>query len=95
MSKWTKTRRDPGRTYQSENEAAQLREDMKRVRELVEAAAEGSLDAEPNYLKILNRLEPEMSVQRRQELLMQFRDAVLEQPRHAVNQIVDIFTSLT
>jgi hypothetical protein len=76
MSKWTKTRRDPGRIYQDEEEAKLLRDSMKRVRELVEEAAAGNEDAEPEYVRIINRLEPEMGKERRKELIRQFRDAV-------------------
>ena len=43
MSKWTKTRRDPGRTYQDE-EVERLRDAVKRVRELVSEAADGNAD---------------------------------------------------
>ena len=81
MSKWTKTRRDPGRTYQHEEEVKQLREDVRRVRELVGEAAEGNLEAESAYVKIINRLEPGMKTERRKELITQFRDAVSDAQR--------------
>jgi len=74
MSKWTRTRRDPGRTYQDEDEVKQLRRDVARVRELVEIG----LEAEPEYVEVINRLEPGMTKERRKELIMQFRDAVYE-----------------
>jgi len=77
MTKWTKTRRDPGRTYCDPDEAAKLRRDMQRVRELVELG----LDAEPEYVELINKLEPGMTVERRKELIMRFRDAVYEQQR--------------
>jgi hypothetical protein len=76
MSKWTKSRRDPGRTYQDEEEAKLLRDTMKRIKELVEEAAAGNEEAEPEYVRIINRLEPEMTKERRKELIRQFRDAV-------------------
>jgi uncharacterized tellurite resistance protein B-like protein len=81
MSKWTKTRRDPGRTYQNEVEAKLLRDSMKRIPELVEEAAVGNEDAEPEYVRIINRLEPEMDKERRKELIRQFRDAVADHQR--------------
>ncbi len=74
MSKWKSTRRDPGRTYQDEDEIKQLRRDVARVRELVEIG----LEAEPEYVEVINRLEPGMTKERRKELIMQFRDAVYE-----------------
>lgn len=81
MSKWTKTRRDPGRTYQNEEQAKLLREDMKRVKELVAEAAEGNEEAESIYIGIINRLEPTMGKERRKELIRQFRDAVADHQR--------------
>jgi len=75
MTKWTKTRRDPGRTYCDPEEAMKLRHDVQRVRELVRKG----LDAEPEYVELINNLEPEMTAERRRELTKQFRDAVYEQ----------------
>jgi hypothetical protein len=79
MGKWTKTRRGPGRTYQHDEEARRLRNDIKRIRELIREAAEGNLEAEPEYVAITKKLEPEMSESRRQRLIRQFRDAVADQ----------------
>ena len=81
MSKWMKTRRDPGRTYEHEAEAKRLREDMKRVKELIVEAAEGNEEAEGTYVGILNRLEPTMTKEKRKELIRQFRDAVGDHQR--------------
>ena len=81
MTKWTKTRRDPGRTYQNEGEAKQLRDAMRRVKELVAEAAEGNVEAESTYVGIINRVEPEMTKERRKELIRQFRDAVADHQR--------------
>ena len=50
MTKWTRTRRDPGRIY--DNEA---------VRELVEIG----LEAESDYVDLINKLEPGMTKDRR------------------------------
>ncbi len=62
------------RTYQDEDEIKQLRRDAARVRELVEIG----LEAEPEYIEVINRLEPGITKERRKELIMQFRDAVYE-----------------
>jgi hypothetical protein len=75
MTKWTKTRRDPGRTYCDPDEAAKLRRDVQRVRELVKKG----LDAEPEYVELINKLDPKMTAERRKELIKQFRDAVYDQ----------------
>jgi len=73
MTKWTRTRRDPGRIY--DNEAVrELRKDVSRVRELVEIG----LEAESDYVDLINKLEPGMTKDRRKELIKQFRDAVYE-----------------
>ncbi|HUA16127.1 MAG TPA: hypothetical protein VMG31_12585 [Verrucomicrobiae bacterium] len=81
MSKWTKTRRDPGRTYQDPEEAQRLRDDMKRIAELVAEAAEGNEEAESTYIAIINRLEPSMGKEKRMERIRQFRDAVADLQR--------------
>jgi uncharacterized protein (DUF1786 family) len=81
MTKWTKTRRDPGRTYMAEEEAKQLRDDLKRVKELVAEAAEGNDEAESMYVQIINRLEPKTDKEKRKELIRQFRDAVADHAR--------------
>lgn len=70
-----------GRTYQHEQEAKQLRDDLKRVKELVAKAAEGNDEAESTYVGIINRLEPTMGKERRKELIRQFRDAVADHQR--------------
>jgi flagellar motor switch protein FliM len=60
MTKWTRTRRDPGRIY--DNEAVrELRKDVSRVRELVEIG----LEAESDYVDLINKLEPGMTKDRR------------------------------
>jgi len=80
MNKRTRTRRDPGRTYQDEDEIKQLRRDVARVRELVEIG----IEAEPEYVEVINRLEPEMTKARRKELIMQFRAAVYERQQRGL-----------
>ncbi len=75
MSKWTKTRRDPERTYCDPDEARKLRRDVQRVKELV---AKG-LDAESEYVELINELNPGMSGEQRKKLIRQFRDAVYDQ----------------
>jgi hypothetical protein len=75
MSKWTKTRRDPERTYCDPDEAKKLRRDVQRVKELV---AKG-LEAESEYVELINQLNPGMDAERRKKLIKQFRDAVYAQ----------------
>lgn len=75
MTKWTRTRRDPERTYCDPEEAKKLRRDVQRVKELVEKG----LDAEPEYVQLINELNPHMSREERKRLIKQFRDAVYDQ----------------
>ncbi len=72
MTKWTKTRRDPGRTYCDPEAARKLRRDVQRVQELVRKG----LDAEPEYVELIDMLDPKMTAEKREELIKQFRDAV-------------------
>jgi len=75
MSKWMRTRRDRERTYCDPEEARKLRRDVQRVKELV---AKG-LDAESEYVELINELNPGMSTEQRKKLIKQFRDAVYDQ----------------
>jgi hypothetical protein len=82
MSKWTRTRRDPGRTYHDEAER-ELRKDVKsRLRELVEIG----LEAESAYVDLVDTLEPGMTKARRKELIRQFRDGVYEQQQRGLRR---------
>ena len=56
-------------------EARKLRRDVRRVKELV---AKG-LEAEPEYVELINELNPQMSAEERKKLIRQFRDAVYDQ----------------
>ena len=75
MTKWTKSRRDPGRTYCDPEETAKLRHDVQRVKELVKKG----FDAESEYVELINKLDPKMTREKRKELVKQFRDAVYAQ----------------
>lgn len=82
MSKWTRTRRDLGRTYDDEAER-ELRRDVKsRLRELIEIG----LEAESNYIDLINTLEPGMTNARRKELIKQFRDAAYEKQQRGLRR---------
>jgi hypothetical protein len=82
MTKWTRTRRDPGRTYDDEAEQ-ELRKDVKsRLRELIEIG----LEAESDYVDLINKLEPGMTKARCKELIKQFRDAVYEQQQRGLRR---------
>jgi ribosome recycling factor len=59
-----------------------LRKDVRRVHELVEIG----LEAESDYVELVNTLEPRMTKARRKELIKQFRDAVYEQQQRGLRR---------
>lgn len=75
MSKWTKTRRDPGRTYQDEEKLQRKRRMLARVLELVECG----IEAEPEVVAAAKEADPEITPGKLQEVIKLFRDAVYSQ----------------
>jgi hypothetical protein len=77
MSRWSKTRRDPGRTY-DDDAAVELRRTAKaRIEQLVAAGSE----AEPDFVELMKILKPDISQQELKERIRQFRAAVFERQR--------------
>jgi len=74
MSKWTRTRRDPGRSYTDEEKHERKRKFLARLHELVEAG----IETEPEFVKAAKEAEPEISKEKLKELIRQFRAAVYE-----------------
>jgi hypothetical protein len=72
MTKWTKTRRDPGRTYLDEERLQRNRRMRARLRELVECG----IEAEPEVVKAAKEANPEITEEELREVIMLFRDAV-------------------
>ncbi len=72
MTKWTKTRRDPGRTYLDEERLQRSRRMLARIHELVESGTE----AEPEVVKAAKAANPEITEEELREVIMLFRDAV-------------------
>jgi hypothetical protein len=72
MTKWTKTRRDPGRTYVDEEKRQRNRRMLARVHELVESG----IEAEPEVVKAAKEANPEITEDELKELIMLFRDGV-------------------
>lgn len=72
MTKWTKTRRDPARTYLDEERLQRSRRMLARVRELVECG----IEAEPEVVKAAKAANPEITEEQLREVIMLFRDAV-------------------
>lgn len=74
MSKWTKTRRDPCRTYTDEEKRERKQRMLVRLNEFVEAG----IEAEPDFVKAAKEADPEMSREKLKELITLFRGAVYE-----------------
>ena len=72
MTKWTKTRRDPGRAYLDEERIQRNRRMLARVRELVECG----IEAEPEVVEAAKAANPEITEEQLKEVIMLFRDAV-------------------
>jgi hypothetical protein len=75
MSKWTKTRRDPGRTYLDEERLQRTRRMLARIHELVESG----IEAEPEVVEAAKAANPEITEEQLKEVIMLFRDAVYSQ----------------
>jgi hypothetical protein len=74
MSKWTKTRRDPGRSYIDEEKRERKRKMLARLEEFVEAG----IEAEPEFVAVAKEADPDLSTEKLKELIMRFRAAVYE-----------------
>lgn len=74
MSKWTKSRRDPGRTYTDEEKRERKQRMLARLNEFIE----GGIEAEPDFVKAAKEADPEISKEKLKELIKLFRDAVSE-----------------
>ena len=74
MSKWTRPRRDPGRTYTDEEKRERKQRMLARLNEFVEAG----IEAEPDLVKAAKEADPEISKEKLKELITLFRAAVYE-----------------
>jgi hypothetical protein len=74
MSRWIRTRRDPGRTYVDEEKRERKQKMLARLHEFVEAG----IEAEPDCVRAAKEAEPDISKERLQELIKRFRAAVYE-----------------
>ena len=74
MTKWTKTRRDPGRTYTDEEKRERKKRMLAQLNEFVEAG----IEAEPDFVRAAKEVDPEISNDKLKELITLFRAAVYE-----------------
>jgi hypothetical protein len=69
MSKWTKTSRDPGRTYLDEKKLERRKRMLSRIFELVEIG----IEAEPQVVVAAKEADPEITAEKLQEVITKFR----------------------
>lgn len=74
MTKWTRTRRDPGRTYTDEEKRERKQRMLERLQEFVEVG----IEAEPDFVEAAKEADPEISKEKLKELITLFRAAVYE-----------------
>ncbi len=74
MSKWTRTRRDPGRSYTDEEKRERKQRMLARLYEFAEAG----IEAEPEFVKAAKEADPEVSKEKLRELITRFRAAVYD-----------------
>jgi hypothetical protein len=74
MSKWTKTRRDPGRTYTDETTERTERM-IARIRKFME---EGVPEDEPEFVTAVKAAKPKITASELKEVITQFRAVVSE-----------------
>ena len=72
MTRWTKTRRDPGREYLDEEKLERRRRMLARIRELVDCG----LEAEPEVVEAARAANPGVTEEELKEVISLFRDAV-------------------
>lgn len=72
MSKWTRTRRDPGRTYTDETTARTERM-IARIRRFMK---EGVPEDEQEFVEAVKAANPKIAPSELKEVIRQFRDVV-------------------
>jgi hypothetical protein len=77
MSKWTRTRRDPGREYTDEENFRRKQQMLARIYDFVE----GGIEAEPEFVKAAKEADPQISKEKLKELITLFRAAVYARQR--------------
>jgi predicted phosphohydrolase len=74
MTKWTKTRRDPGRTYTDED-TERTKRMIARIRKVME---EGVSEDEPEFVVAVKAAKPKITASELKEVITQFRAVVSE-----------------
>jgi hypothetical protein len=74
MSKWARTRRDPGRIY-SDEDTERTERMIARVRKFLE---EGVPEDEPEFVVAVKEAKPKITASELRDVIMQFRAVVSE-----------------
>ena len=74
MSKWARTRRDPGRIY-SDEDTERTERMIARVRNFLE---EGVPEDEPEFVVAVKEAKPKITARELRDVIMQFRAVVFE-----------------
>jgi phosphoribosyl-ATP pyrophosphohydrolase len=82
MSKWTKTRRDPSRSYTDETTERTERM-IARVRKFLE---EGVPEDEPEFIVSVKEANPKITASELKDVIMQFRAVVSERQQRGPGQ---------
>jgi hypothetical protein len=77
MSKWTRSRRDPERTYTDE-ETERTKRMLARMRQFLE---EGTLEDEPAFVAAVKAAKPGITSGELKKVIKQFRDVVVARQR--------------
>jgi hypothetical protein len=82
MSKWIKTRRDPGRSYADETTERTERM-ISRVRKFLE---EGVPEDEPEFIAAVKEAKPKITAGELRDVIMQFRAVVSERQQRGLGR---------
>jgi hypothetical protein len=82
MSKWTKTRRDPGRSYADETTERTERM-IARVRKFLE---EGVPEDEPEFVEAVKAANPKITASELKDVITQFRAVVSERQQRGLGR---------
>lgn len=81
MAKWTK--KDPGRTYISEEEKKEKRDRKKRMLSQIHHFVERGAEAEADVIEAAKAADPDVTQEEIEGLVKQFHDAVWDAQRRA------------
>jgi hypothetical protein len=82
MSRWTKTRRDPGRSYADETTERTERM-IARVRKFLE---EGVPEDEPEFIVAVKEAKPKITARELRDVITQFRAVVSERQQRGLGR---------